>query len=191
MNYPFVNRDEKRDKKRIVRFLVGSAIGAFILGNVLAAAITINDGTTVNFGQGAAGMTACASGITYSVVSDFGTSGFNMTSMLVTVTDQPRLDAAGSPSLAGGTGPTVGACDDKVMTVYAYAGAPGSTSVIGTMWIKLIVSGVQAETYTMTPATDTQPAPSPGVAPATGQYASTAITPESLGGLAFEITDQE
>ena len=56
-------------RKNVIRLLVGGGVAAFILGNVLAAAININNGTTVNFGQGAAGMTACASGITYSINS--------------------------------------------------------------------------------------------------------------------------
>ena len=174
-------------RKNVIRLLVGGGVAAFILGNVLAAAININNGTTVNFGQGAAGMTACASGITYSINSSFDTSGFQMQSIEVTVTDQARLDASGSAMTD--TAGTIGACDNKNMTIYAYSvGTDGGSTAIGTMWLSLGTSGVGPETYLIyaAGAGDTQT----GVADAYPRYDSLAVTPETLSGLAFEVTDR-
>ncbi|MGI9096507.1 MAG: hypothetical protein ACR2JL_04255 [Candidatus Limnocylindrus sp.] len=177
----------KGNRKNAIRLLVGGGVAAFILGNVLAAAININNGTTVNFGQGAAGMTACASGISYSINSDFNTSGFQMQSIEVTVTDQPRLDASGSP--VTDTVGTIGACDGKNMTIYAYSvGTDSGSTAIGTMWLSLGTSGVLTETYVIyaAGAGDTQT----GVADASPRYDSLAVTPATLSGLAFEVTDR-
>jgi hypothetical protein len=182
----------KPGRKSAIRLLIGGGILVFILGNVLAAAITVNNGDTVNFGQGNAGITACASGIGYSVNSSFGGNGFQMDSILVTVTDKAKLDSAGSP-IVDADGTTSGACDSKVMTVYAYKVETAITTVLGTMWVPLNSGdagaaatniNVGTEIYTFVPAAATQGNPSD-----TPQYDSATVTPTSLQGLAFEITD--
>jgi hypothetical protein len=174
----------RSNRKGVLRLLVGGGILAFILGNVFAAAININNGVTGNFGQGVNGLTACADGITYSVVSDFGTSGFQMASIEVKVVDGTLLDASGSPS--GTSGVTFGACDNKTMTVYAYNVTSGTTSAIATMSLVLNATTDNAggtETYYLYAAPTTQEyLESP-------QFDSTIVTPVSLGGLAFEISD--
>ena len=110
-----------------------------------------------------------------------------MQSIEVTVTDQPRLDVSGSPSKD--TAGTIGACDNKNMTVYAYTvGTDGGSTAIGTMWLSLGTSGVGTETYFIyaAGAGDTQT----GTADASPRYDSLAVTPETLSGLAFEVTDR-
>lgn len=176
----------RKDRKGVLRLLVGGGILAFILGNVFAAAINVNNGVTGNFGQGVNGLTACADGVSYSVVSNFGTggNGFEMASIEVTVTDGTLLDASGSPT--GTSGVTFGACDNKTMTVYAYNVTSGSTTAIATMSLVLNATTDNAggvETYYLYAAPETQQyIESP-------QFNTTFVTPITLGGLAFEISD--
>ena len=108
---------EKSSKKKFKVVLgIGLLAGVMGLGSTLAASVTLNSGTTVEFGQGMAATTACDSAITITPSSTFvndstsaTTGDFQLRSISITNLDSAAVDTT------TGTG-----CGTRVLILKAY-----------------------------------------------------------------------
>lgn len=113
---------EKSSKKKFKVVLgIGLLAGVMGLGSTLAASVTLNSGTTVEFGQGMAATTACDSAITITPSSTFvndstsaTTGDFQLRSISITNLDSTAVNTS------DGTG-----CGTRVLILKAYTNSTG------------------------------------------------------------------
>ena len=113
---------EKSSKKKFKVVLgIGLLAGVMGLGSTLAASVTLNSGTTVEFGQGMAATTACDSAITITPSSTFvndstsaTTGDFQLRSISITNLNSDAVN----------TGTGVG-CGTRVLILKAYTNSTG------------------------------------------------------------------